>query len=420
MTASVESPEGDIITRLMEHQPRLRKEISTILNNYQRVGIYSGEPPDLFPLFYTKLNELFEKVEGERGVVSQKIRESLLSRTDIDLSLIESDPTTHIRLIWHRLRDLNRGETGVRYERLIEAVRKTERTNNLISQGGDLSEKIIRGLRAKGKLQGDGTEQLEEIRAARQAVLEIKREELRLAKLDADECPYYQACLRLSAQLEPYLEVWRKVDIAMGLRANAAGLCFEKSSEKYGAPLVAKLMGLENWTVWRSAHWVGTPGEIDLVLEVDGVIEALVECKSRPFDLEAGWRQSGPPRSAAKTHVRLPDTRVLPAPRSRASCFVLTVLPPHPYLLGMPSGALQAGRKAVEHEMPVEEAYTHILGKAGGEDVYDPRDWIKQHEDRVLVLDLGLRPVIDSHIDVDALLAEIAAIHLEGSDDLGA
>ena len=84
--------------------------------------------------------------------------------------------------------------------------------------------------------------------------------------------------------------------------------------------------------VWSNVLWndKAEVGEVDLALRCRGKV-VLVECKARTFDVMDGWLQSSAERAENKTHLQLGKESVRVP--DGTPCYVVTVLPEHPYVL---------------------------------------------------------------------------------------
>jgi hypothetical protein len=153
--------------------------------------------------------------------------------------------------------------------------------------------------------------------------------ELAAARATSSNGELFEAAVQACAG---YKTSWFAADAAMGEEAGENGRKLEQRCNEI-VPMVANVANVEVAKVWTNCDWNDKLGEVDIVLQTKNNEYVLVEVKSRVFDVMAGWLQSGCERHPDKRTLVLSG---VPAPvhmPRNVRCFVVTILPPRPYVL---------------------------------------------------------------------------------------
>ncbi|KAJ3435052.1 hypothetical protein M0812_02182 [Anaeramoeba flamelloides] len=138
------------LNEITKNQPKLLSKARKILVSFPQPGLYDKEPKEDFPKFIRFVKDLFEKDEGERGILKREIQKEFKQKEkefQYPLSLCGCDVGDPIDYIYYRFGLMKKGKEYDNYILLKHIINKaTEFIQGLETQGSKQREKIKKGM----------------------------------------------------------------------------------------------------------------------------------------------------------------------------------------------------------------------------------------------------------------------------------
>lgn len=377
-----------------EQQGRMRLEVEKLMERYPRPGVYKGETDADWDAFYEHVNKVFDAEGGPRGDVIKAIRADLHAneeRVRPVLEMLECTVDTPAPEIARRFNSFPRGSAWTSLNTFKSRVSTAKQVACEIEFADcPITHQIVNGIAKKAGMEV-ALRRLEEIKAEKLRVYRQLQEKRRAAKARAEQDPEYQKFETMHAVLGDYVSRWSKVDVGMGYESNARGCSFEDLCFRYASKYVMHKLGITCCVVARNLKWKDAAGETDIVLLDDTQTRALaiIECKACLFDMAIAHAQSSPEfrRKDEKEWLILdPNTNARMKVDYDVPCFVVTVIPPHDYILGFDSSVKAHYQYLVENPDYVEShQYRDALREVCGDSI-SPNDWMKKYGSELLII----------------------------------
>ncbi|KAJ6240353.1 protein restricted tev movement 2 [Anaeramoeba flamelloides] len=226
----------------------------------------------------------------------------------------------------------------------IRKEKEKEKDHETPKEKGKIEQKKKQKYEQKKLMQKQYTKQVDQrilkIISTRKKQLSEKEKTLDQIKENLKKDKDYQNWKIVNNKFKTYFDRWIYVDHTIGEESKTIGDDFEKQSETLAIPIIINRLGLEQgqYKVFSNVYWNNVDGEIDFVItdQKEEKVIALIECKSRVFDIAAGYRQSGPCRiSKGKKGIKI-KKKILNVPKN-VPCYIVTLIQENRYILGLES-----------------------------------------------------------------------------------
>lgn len=319
-----------------------RRQLIEYIGKAPRVGYYNDEDKSCWDGFYTRLRSMYALDKGVKGDLNRKVtesmREAVLSIEEelkaLECSVEDSIDKIHIRLERSQ-RSLDGGRTFHTFE---SSKAQFESRKEFVDKMSDTQSKeylrVLGGLNKKYQDAKVVEEKMDKMVVEYVAAMERSRDRMEECQKQLEDDLQYLMTRQVEKTLKPYLDEWKGFISQLGKDNHAEGKVFEKTCMKAMKEVVRRL-GLKKdvpVVAVSNVKWNFSPGEVDIVLinPKNRRVLALVECKSRAFDIAHAYSQSGPNRSYEKKSfwIKLPEQHsiVFEVPKD-CPCFVITKLP---------------------------------------------------------------------------------------------
>jgi len=314
--------------------------IEDLLKDQCESGVYRGENQLLFEEWLKQTNEALNQ-SGPRCDICVALSNDLPAMNALrDLDLQEDD--LRPPFVFQRIDEYFANHFAAE-KRLMLQRDMSQNQVDVLSDPCSKRRKKVEGQLAKSKKEPQRTiDDLIGSYKAKVESAEAQLEELRKARARSKRGKLLAKARKLTAK---YKEEWYTTDAAMGEESGENGRKLESRCDEI-VSIVSQRADIVADRVWSNCDWNDGLGEVDIVIQACTGEFILVEVKSRVYDVMAGWLQSGSKRHPRKTSLKLPDNPIpVHIPRN-VRCFVVTVLPPNPYVLKCE--VRQRERKAVD------------------------------------------------------------------------
>jgi hypothetical protein len=247
---------------------------------------------------------------GPRGECARAIRAELLKQEEqINEVLLPFGQTarTHIREIYMKHKFYVPSPEYTKYLRITDANDKfKENYSRLQDRDGPMRKSIYEGLLKKHGEAFDFEGEFAALASGYSSKMEEAERELAVLRELLHASKEYHQYMRVKAVFEPFFRQWGEADSSMGKENLKTGAQFEEKVSNTMLPyLISRERadphwpnGSKNIEVFTNASWIPRSlGEIDIALgyrdeaEDRYFIFALIECKSRLFDLREAFKQ---------------------------------------------------------------------------------------------------------------------------------
>ena len=375
-------------------QAELREKIRKLMELYPKSGVYKGETDEDWEAFYAHVNEVFDAEGGPRGDVIKEVRAEMHANEALLRPVLETLGCTVDTPIPEIVRRFNKYPRGSAWTSLNALKARTSASKQIACEMAfedcPVVHQIVTGISKKAGMDV-ALKRLEEIKAEKVSVYHQIKEKCVAAAERAAKDPEYLRFEEMQKVLRDYVHRWSKVDICMGYESNARGCSFEDTCFHYATKYAMQRLGVNVCVVARNLMWGGCAGEADLVLlnEAQDRVLAIIECKSCLFDISMAYMQSSPeyrkkdgkewlvldPKANTRIHV---DENV--------PCFVVTIIPPHDYILGFDSNVKSLYQILLESPDKLDSHQIRDTLREQCGDNLSPNDWIKIYGQECLIV----------------------------------
>lgn len=382
------------LKEMEEQQARLRKEVEELMTRYPKSGVYKGETDADWDAFYEHVNKVFDAEGGPRGDVIKEIRAELHANEEKVrpvLEMLGCTVDTPAPEIARRFNQYPRGSAWASLNTFKSRVNTAKQVACEIGfEDCPITVQIVTGISKKAGMEV-ALKRLEEIRADKLRVYYELVEKLKAAEERAARDEEYQRVENMSNVLGDYVARWSKVDVGMGYESNARGCSFEDLCFRYASKYVMHKLGVTCCVVARNLMWKDSAGETDIVLldEAQTRVLAIIECKACLFDIAIAHTQSAPEfrkRDGKEWLILGSNTKSCIRVDDDVPSFVVTVIPPHDYILGFDSHVKTLYQCLIENP---EYTSSHMIRDALRESCGDnisPNDWIIKYGTESLIV----------------------------------
>lgn len=375
-------------------QTKLRKEIEVLMERYPKPGVYMGETDADWDAFYEHVNKVFDAEGGPRGDVIKEIRAKLHANEEEVRPLLEMlgcTLDTPAPEIARRFNNYPRGSAWTSLNTFNSRVSAAKQ----IACEIEFSEcpvtlQIVSGISKKAGMEV-ALKRLEEIKTDKLKTYYQLKEKRKAARERADKDEEYNKVNTMYKVLGDYVSRWSKVDVNMGYESNARGCSFEDTCFRYASKYVMHKLGITTCVAARNLKWMDSAGETDIVLldDTQTRVLAIIECKACLFDMSIAYCQSAPEfrkrdgkewlvlDSKANSRIKVDED---------VPCFVVTVIPPHDYILGFDSNVKALYQTLIENPeyadpLKIRDKLREVCGSN-----ISPNDWIKRYGSETLIV----------------------------------